>query len=187
MKKVLNILTRNLLVKLCAALLMVLFFFPFFTVSCHRFQSDTYQISTDYDDYTFTGLDSMRGKLIIPDGAGSDYPALPGSELETSESNIFVGLLLLLPGLMLLAAFILNKWPGLFAAAGLALADFVFLFIYRSGVIQKVQETPSIGTYRLHFNAGYYFSLILNALILIMGIYGVYKYRLSMKPDDPDE
>lgn len=125
------------IMKVVAVVLMVMFFFPVCTVSC-----GSYTMDISASTVTF-GVEVMG---------------------QRQEGNILFGLLFLIPALILIVLFIKNmavQYGASLAAAG-ALADVIFLLVFRSRVTQVAEE--SFGMAKL--TAGYYVILLLNILLI---------------------
>ena len=163
--------------------MIILFFCPFFTVSCHSISSEALEFTSDYDHYTITGLQAMTGKDKIADGKTD---ALPGMASEKTDSSPLVVLFLVFPlGILAALFFIADSKLSLIIVMLSSVCDFVFGLIFAFEVSRRCREqfAEISSHYQLHFNMGYFFTMIISVIIFMAVGYGLFKIHQNSKPD----
>lgn len=136
--------------KILSLILLVCFFFPFFSVSCGG------------EDITITGLDTVKGLNLMG---------------EKEEGNPICIILLLLPLLIFLAIKLSNTIKKAFLlSAILGLADYASLMVVKSGITKAVNKEAQ-GLVKVNNKFGYSVSLIISLAIIALGVYGIYKLK----------
>jgi len=140
--------------KILSLILLVCFFFPFFTVSCGG------------EDITITGFDTVKGLNTMG---------------EKEEGNPLCLLLLLIPLVIFLIIKFLNDTKKAFLyTALLGTADFCGLLMLKSGFAKKVNKAAG-GLIEVKSKFGYSLSLLISLAIIILGIYGIYKLKDNVR------